>query len=186
MLEKISNLLEKHDPSFCLYQYPSYLIHANSMGAHILVDRYADDDYTGLRESWRLIDPLDITDKVVCEIGCNIGATSYELITTMNPRVLYSYDPSWKAVSICEEVRRYFNMSNWDITCAKFEYTIGGYDTIIWEDPHTSNDGDIVNILVNIYKRGRVIYFLECDNIYHLIKDEELVQLSENSWKLVL
>jgi predicted RNA methylase len=180
VLKEIISTLKQPDPHFYLYQYPSYL-----ETGHELVEQFAGDGYMGLRQAWKHIDPSDIEGKVVCEIGCNIGATSCELMA-LNPQKLFSYDYSYNAIEICGIVRRHLKLVNWHPWCCKFECSLGIYDTIIWEDPHTADDGETKSILTQVYDRARVIYFLECDNIYHLIEDKNLEQLSENSWKLVL
>jgi hypothetical protein len=186
MLNEICDILNQDDDLFYLYQFPTYLFTEYGEVAHTIASSYAKDDYMGLRTAWKLLDPDDIKGKEVCEIGCNIGATSHELMK-LKPSTLYSYDQSWKAISICNEVRQFHSYAEWFTICAKFEKTKGYYETLIWEDPHTASDEELENILAHVYARvhGRV-YFLECDNIYHLIKDKPLEQLSENSWKLVL
>ena len=180
MLREIISTLKQPDKHFHLYQYPSYL-----ETGHEMVERFAGDDYMGIRQAWKYIDPSHIDGKVVCEIGCNIGATSYELMK-LNPDKLFSYDYSYNAIEICGIVRKHLKLANWHPWCCQFECSQGIYDTIVWEDPHTADDEEIKSILTQVYARARVIYFLECDNIYHLIKDKNLEQLSENSWRLAL
>ena len=80
MQREIISTLKQPDHHFYLYQYPSYC-----QSAQKIVEQFAGDDYMGLREAWKYIDPVDIKDKVVCEIGCNIGATSCELMG-LNPK----------------------------------------------------------------------------------------------------
>lgn len=181
MLNEIKEILRTKDDTFTFYQYPKYFVYDAAIQ---LIDEFGDDNYMGLRESWKLIKEKDMTRKYVAEIGCNIGATSHELLNEFG-LALYSFDPSPKAVQVCWEVRKYHMMLQWEIICAKFEHTEGFYDTIIWEDPHTATDEEWQVILDQIYRRCKTVYFLECDNIYHLIKDKDLEQLSENSWRLV-
>jgi hypothetical protein len=186
MLNEICDILNQDDDLFYLYQFPRYLFTEYGEVAHTIASSYAGDDYMGLRTAHQLIDPADIKGKEVGEIGCNVGATSHELMR-MEPCTLYSYDQSWKAISICHEVRQFYSYVNWMTVCAKFENTQGYYETMIWEDPHTASDDEIKDILTHVRRRVHgCVYFLECDNIYHLIKDWNLEQLSENSWKAVL
>ena len=186
MLNEILEILQQEDDTFTFYQFPVYLFSRFGEVAHTIVEEHTGEDYMGLREAWKLIDKEDLNCKYVAEIGCNMGATSWSLLNSY-ATALWSYDPSPKAIDICCEVRKYHMMLQWDIKCMKFEEETEGlyYQTIIWEDPHSASDEEWQKILDCIYRIGKTIYFLECDNIYHLIKDKNLEQLSENSWRLV-
>lgn len=174
------------DDSFYLYQFPIFIHIKYGNLAYDVVNLFKNNDYMGLRKSWKLIDSYDIKNNDVIEYGCNVGSTSYNILN-MKPKTLYSFDISPKAIKFCN---LFYNMyDNWYPKIGDIKNIKQSCDVSIWEDPHTTSDKKIIEIVTNIIKNTKkIIYFLECDNIKHIIKPifgQSLIKIKNDSWKVI-
>ncbi len=188
-MQRLEEIIKLEDKDFYLYQFPTplYILHGDL--AHDIVNDLKDDDYMGVRTSHELINPCDITGEIVAEWGCNVGATSYNILQ-MSPNILRSFDISHKAIDFCRYIKDELGLDNWYPYIGDSRNTIEVCDVSIWEDPHTADYDEIEKIILNIVRcTERKIYFLECDNIKHILDDmfgDELEELRWDSWKVVL
>lgn len=188
MDKKLKKIIMMEDDSFYLYQFPIFIYIKYGNLAYDIVNIYKNNDnYMGIRESWKLIDSYDIKNNDVVEYGCNVGSTSYNILN-MIPKKLYSFDISPKAIEFCKLFCNIYN--NWYPKIRNMKNVKQSCDTSIWEDPHTASNEEWKKIVMNIIKNTKkIIYFLECDNIEHIIKPifgQALIKIRNDSWKVIL